>query len=75
MNVDKKARLEAAGWQVGSAADFLEEPTRRIRITFTDPLFGVVLTTVNPEKVLATIAELEKREFPIDAIALLEEGE
>lgn len=75
MNADKKARLEAAGWKVGSVNDFLETPERRVRITFIDPCFGEVLTTVNADRVPATVAQLEAKDHAIESIALLEEGE
>jgi hypothetical protein len=52
-----------------------EYSERRVRITFIDPCFGVVTTTISPERVPSMIADLETHEFSIEAIALLEEGE
>lgn len=76
MNSEKRKRLEEAGWKVGTADDFLGDPAaRRVQITFIDRAFGEVKTTVDAESVPATIAKLDARDFSIEAVALLGEGE
>lgn len=52
-----------------------DEAPRRVQITFIDRAFGEVKTTVDADNVPATIAKLDARDFSIEAVALLEEGE